>query len=239
MRRPSRTPTRWASSRSWAATRRPTSPPNWPKSSNDCSRGSPEAWRSAPTASASPPAASLPYRVWLYDVHPREGGFHIERREPSLEGHNGLAFSPDGTSVATAGTDGKVIIWDAATDRQPIPLARPVDGDRAWAVAFRPPHGRQLAAGYSQKLVMIWDKDTRKERLLTSHTKDVYSVAYSPDGRWLASLDGYPGLIWVVAWSPDPERPLLAVAGGREGVGKIELWDTSDLPTRAAAERGR
>ena len=27
------------------------------------------------------------------------------------------------------------------------------------------------------------------------------------------------------------------MAGGREGVGKIELWDMADLPTRAAAER--
>ena len=198
-----------------------------------------------------------PFDVWLWDLRRGENGFRIEKRPAPLEGHNGpafgLAFSPDGRSVATAGTDGQVILWESATGRrQGSPLIRPGSRERAWSVAFRPPHGRQLAAGYSGNLVITWDLDSGKERLLTGHTKDVYAVAYSPDGRWLASaswsevilwdaetgnpvrkIDGYRGLIWAVAWSPD--RPLLAVAGGRDGVGTIELWDVSDLPARAAA----
>ena len=198
-----------------------------------------------------------PYEVWLWDLRRGGNAFRIEKRPSPLEGHNGpafgLAFSPDGRSVATAGTDGQVILWESATGRrQGSPLIRPGSRERAWSVAFRPPHGRQLAAGYSGNLVITWDLDSGKERLLTGHTKDVYAVAYSPDGRWLASaswsevilwdaetgnpvrkIDGYRGLIWAVAWSPD--RPLLAVAGGRDGVGTIELWDVSDLPARAAA----
>ena len=115
-------------------------------------------------------------------------------------------------------------------------------------MAFQPPDGRRLAAGYSGKRVLIWDPaDPGKDpEILTGHTEDVYSVAYSPDGRWLASaswhevilwdtatrkevrrLGGFRGLIWSVAWSPDGR--LLAVGGGRADFGLIELWDMTDL----------
>jgi WD40 repeat protein len=200
-----------------------------------------------------------PYQVWLWDVRQDEPGFHLERRLP-LESHNGpafgIAFSPDGRSVASAGVDGKVIVSDTATGRKRVPLTRPGSRERGWAVAFRPPHGRQLAAGYSGGLALTWDLDTGEGHALTGHTKDVYGVAYSPDGRWLATatwseviireastgkpvrkIDGYRGLIWALAWAPD--RPVLAVAGGREGMGDIELWDVSDLPARATAGAGQ
>jgi WD40 repeat protein len=106
---------------------------------------------------------------------------------------------------------------------------------------------------------MIWDygDPSKDPRILNRHTNDVYSVAYSSDGRWLASaswneviiwdtatytevrrLGGFRGLIWSVAWCPD--RPLLAVGGGHEDVGMIELWDLADLPAKSAtAERSK
>jgi WD40 repeat protein/serine/threonine protein kinase len=191
-----------------------------------------------------------PYQVCLWDVRQHEKALQLEKRDPPLEGHNGpafgLAFRADGKYVATAGTDGKVILWDPATGGKKITLEKPQSRDRAWAVAFHPKDGRRLAAGYSEKRVMIWDYVAKEAKILKGHTNDVYSVAYSPDGRWLASaswheviiwdlatheeirrIGGYPGLIWTVAWSPDGR--LLALAGGRKGFGEIELWDMTDL----------
>jgi WD40 repeat protein/serine/threonine protein kinase len=214
-----------------------------------------------------------PFEVWLWDVRRDEHGARLVKRPPQLEEHNGpafgVAFSPDSEYVASAGVDGKVIVSETATGKTKVVLRRPDSRERAWAVAFHPRDGRHLAAGYSGKRVMIWDwRDDRKDPVIlpgSGHTEDVYSVAYSPDGRWLATaswheviiwdaaarkevrrLDGYPGLIWSVAWGPDGR--LLAVGGGRAvthgqqaeggraGVGPIELWDVSDLTQQGGAD---
>src|SRR5262249_18729184 len=199
-----------------------------------------------------------PFQIRLWDVHQRANGPLIEKRLPPLAGHSGPAFgvrfSPDDRYVASTGTDAQVILWDVATGQKKIPLGRPRSRDRAWAVAFHPLDGRHLAAGYSGKQVMIWDfgnSTTEPAAVLTGHTNDVYSVAYSADGRWLASaswneviiwdaaagrevrrLGGFRGLIWSVAWCP--ERLLLAVGGGHKDSGTIELWDLADLRAMAA-----
>jgi WD40 repeat protein/serine/threonine protein kinase len=211
-----------------------------------------------------------PFQIWRWDVRQGLNGPRIEKRLPPLAGHSGPAFvvavSPGNKYVASAGTDGQIILSDAATAKQ-LSLLRTPGRERAWAVAFRPPDGSQLAVGCSEKRAMIWDLgasgfgDGKREptAILTGHSNDVYSVAYSPDGRWLASaswneviiwdtstagkvreihrLGGFRGLVWSVAWSPDRGRLLLAVGGGRKDVGTIELWDMTDLPAKAVTAR--
>ena len=213
-------------------------------------------------------SVTAPFEVRLWDVRQGETGPRLEKRGQPLEEHNGpafgVAFSADSKSVASAGVDWKVIVSDTATGQTQAVLVKPGSRDKAWAVSFDPLDSRRLAAGYSGKRVMIWDwADPKKDPVVLpgptepGHTEDVYSVAYSPDGRWLASascneviiwdatthkeirrLGGFPGLIWSVAWSP--ESRLLAVGGGRAGIGLIELWDMSD-PTQIgnAAEPGK
>jgi WD40 repeat protein/serine/threonine protein kinase len=213
---------------------------------------------------------TAPYPVCLWDLHQHARDPHLVQRPLQLGVHNGpafgAAFSSDGKNVATTGGDGKVIVRVAATGQELIALERPGNRGPAWTVAFHPLDGRHLAAGYPSNGLLIWDwGEPKKKPVVLSgpdeagHTGNVYSVAYSPDGRWLASaswheviiwdaathkevrrLGGFPGLIWSVAWSPDPDRCLLAVGGGRPRFGLIELWDMTDLTqARGADEPGR
>jgi len=201
-----------------------------------------------------------PFQISLWDVHHRADGPAIENQLPLPGGHSGpsfgVRFSPDDKYAVSTGTDAQLILWDAATgQKKSAPLTRPHSRDRAWSVAFHPLDNRHLAAGYSENRVMIWDftAPSKEPRILNTHTNDVYGVAYSFDGRWLASassneviiwdtatykevqrLGGFRGLIWSVAWSP--ERLLLAVGGGYKDSGTIELWDLAELPAMTRAE---
>ena len=105
----------------------------------------------------------------------------------------GVAFSPDGRLIATAGGEGsltepgpgKLRIWDASNGK----LVHKFDGHRnkIMCVAFSP-DGQYLASGGWDRTVRIWDLQAKKElRTLEGHTIDVTCLAYSPDGRRLVS----------------------------------------------------
>jgi WD40 repeat protein len=79
-----------------------------------------------------------------------------------LEGHGGpstsVRFSPDGTILATAGSDGSPILWDVGTHKQlGAALPGPSQGTRMH-IAFMP-DGRRLLAQYFDGQTWHWDVD--------------------------------------------------------------------------------
>jgi WD40 repeat protein/tetratricopeptide (TPR) repeat protein len=117
----------------------------------------------------------------------------------ALPGHTGgiarLAYSPDGTRLASASADGTVKIWDVATARELRTLPR-LAGTVA-AVAFSPDAKRLAAAGNTAgkratgNAITVFEADTGRQVLtLKGHADAVTALAYSPDGKRLASSSG-------------------------------------------------
>jgi WD40 repeat protein len=145
----------------------------------------------APNGNGALIAGSQDGTVWLYSWG--EGNW-LEGNWAKLAGeHSGavyqVAWSPDGSTFASAGGDGMVLLWGRdLRPRQRLDLT-PEGAGEVWSVAFSS-DGQAMATGSSDQVVRLW-RLTRTgqyvEERFTGHRGRVYSVSFSPDGSTLAS----------------------------------------------------
>jgi Tol biopolymer transport system component len=150
----------------------------------------------------------------------------------------GLAFSPDGQTLATAGAGGMIGLWNVSTG-QPINTQLGHSGD-ANSVAFSP-KGDVIATGGDDGIVHVWTvTNTTSVRTLTVGPRIITYVAFSPDGQKLvAAAGGGQARLWDV----EHDMPLLTLNGDTQTLysadfspnghqvvtagqdGKVQIWD--------------
>ncbi|MFW6641207.1 eIF2A-related protein [Nocardiopsis algeriensis] len=158
-----------------------------------------------------------------------------------LSGHTdtvrNLAWSPDGTRIATASRDGSARLWDSRGG-----LLRELRGHMGMVeMASWSPDSRRLATASRDNTVRVWDADTGETVLRLTDAADVVrGVAWSPDGKHIAAasrdrvvriwearsgrlcaqLTGHSDNVLGIRWSPDGTR--LATASHDQSV---IIWD--------------
>ncbi|RYO77350.1 hypothetical protein DL764_010226 [Monosporascus ibericus] len=162
----------------------------------------------------------------------------------TLTGHGGwvnsVAFSADGSRLASGSEDRTVKVWDAATGA----CLSTLEGHGDWvnSVAFSA-DGSRLASGSEDRTVKVWDAATGAYlSTLTGHGGWVSSVTFSADGSRLASgsndrtvkvwdaatgaclstLTGHGDYVLSVAFSADGSR---LASGSNDRT--VKVWDAA------------
>lgn len=166
-----------------------------------------------------------------------------QKKVASFSGHTqalwSVAISPDGKLIASGGQDEDIRLWDIPSQKQVGLLSGHIAQVRA--LAFSPDGGLLASASYDQT-VRIWDVETHKQ-IGVLNASVMSSVAFSLDGKMLASgggwendnviylwevenqkqicvLRGHAGPVNTVAFSPDGK---LLASGGQDN--SIRFWD--------------
>jgi len=163
----------------------------------------------------------------------------------SIQGHSSaissLAFNPAGTLLATGGcssfdggdcAEGEIILWNTQSYQQ---IGKPLKGhaEEVLSLTFSP-DGKLLASGScgrhelsacSEGEIVLWDVQDHSQfsEPIRGHTSWVSDVAFSPDGRFLASGSGDGTILLREIQQGQASEPVLRFGSGFEIINSLEF----------------
>ena len=137
-------------------------------------------------------------------------GVPSDHHKLTLEGHRSdvlaVAFSPDGSTLASGSRDRTIRLWDTETGQHKLTLDEHSSG--VTCLSFSP-DGSTLASGSWDHTIRLWDAKTGQPlQTLEEHTDGVRSVVFSPDGRTLVS-GGYDNILRLWDTETGQHKPAL------------------------------
>jgi len=148
-----------------------------------------------------------------------------------------VSWSPDGRSLAVAGGEGAVVLIDNLAQK-PGPRVLGEHGMGVIAVAWQP-GGKTIASSGQDSAVALWDSASAAVKRMRPGTAWTEHIAFSPDGKLLATATGKVLALWdcagekvhqfeplagtiaAIAWDK-PGRDLAAATAGAVCVHRIE-----------------
>ncbi|NJD59262.1 MAG: hypothetical protein FIA98_07670 [Anaerolineae bacterium] len=202
------------------------------------------------TLAATSSNPHLTARLWGTD----DGQLEKTIEDPYNQGYGGakVSFSPDGQLLWAQGSFWGVKDGERLTSLE-IVLGKGAPPYVPASVSFSP-DGKMLAIGYLEGYLRLWDLGNETLiRELEGYQGEVQDLAFSPDGKALAAIFGYPdtaiqlwkvpggkrvlsinGIEWThgfsqVVFSPDGQS-LATVSKNEDGMdlGQAELWRVAD-----------
>ncbi|MBI5383920.1 MAG: serine/threonine protein kinase [Verrucomicrobia bacterium] len=196
-------------------------------------------------------AAAGPEGVKVWSLSSREMLADFEGAAPPL------AFSPDGTKLATAGSNYTVLLWDLSSAQRLATLAGHKWGLQSLAFS---PDSRRLVSSSIDGTARVWRADTGEVlAVLTGHKEGIPCVAFSPDGKTLAtgstddtvklwSMENFQELLTLPDFGDDvsmvlfsPDGRTLVAGGTAPGpeIKSVRIWKAPTLAEIQAEERTR
>ncbi|KAF8838850.1 WD40 repeat-like protein [Paxillus ammoniavirescens] len=152
-----------------------------------------------------------------------------------------LAWTADGTHII-GGCWGEVTIWNSH-DGERLHTWKLKPGNQSWIALSLSPTGTHVATScWNENTALVIDISTGEQKAALKHNKSVYGIAYSPSGRFIATVcnDGNVYL-WDAPAVEDPppkspkppfssflDRPAVPLArpSGNDRRGLDAFWDT-------------
>ena len=186
---------------------------------------------------------------------PLANGSNCKAAEVAVElnGHtaadavSSVAFSPDGKKIVTTGHDETIRIWDTETGQE----LKKWENKSAVGFVLFSPNGKQIVTTGTivpvqgelkvfspGEFVQIYEADSGKELHLLQYGEGIRSVAFSPDGKKLVTIDGevriwdaesgeelqkIEAMVYSVAFSPDGKKLVAGIFAA--GADFAQIWD--------------